>query len=252
MTDVPRAYERYLVPAFFVPCAELLVRLATPVAGERAVDLACGTGVVARRLADRGLSVTGVDVSDAMVAFAAAAEPRVDWRVAAAGALPLGAGTAELVCCQQGLQFFPDPAGALRDVHRVLVPGGRLALAVWRGIEHHPAWATFVDAVDRWAGPEVGAVMRRPLSGPDRDGLRRLLTDAEFTGVRIRIATVLPRFPSAREFLRQEAAGSPLGALLDPAEVEGLGAELERDLAPYADDDGVVLPMQTWLVTAYR
>ena len=69
----------------------------------------------------------------------------------------------------------------------------------------------------------------------------------------IREAGWLPSvFPSAREFLRQEAAGSPLGALLDPAQVEGLGAELERDLAPYADDDGVVLPMQTWLVTAHR
>ena len=107
MTDVPWAYERYLVPEFFVPCAELLVRLAAPVAGERAVDLACGTGAVARRLADRGLSVTGVDLSGAMVAFAAAAEPRVDWRVAPAGALPLGAGTADLVCCQQDCSSSP-------------------------------------------------------------------------------------------------------------------------------------------------
>jgi SAM-dependent methyltransferase len=123
VTDGPRSYERYLVPEFFVPCAEQLVRLAAPAAGERAVDLACGTGVVARRLADRGLSVTGVDVTDAMVAFAAAAEPRVDWRVAAAGALPLGDGTVDLVCCQQGLQFFPDPAGAMRDVHRRAGPG---------------------------------------------------------------------------------------------------------------------------------
>jgi ubiquinone/menaquinone biosynthesis C-methylase UbiE len=158
VTDGPRSYERYLVPEFFVPCAEQLVRLAAPAAGERAVDLACGTGVVARRLADRGLSVTGVDVTDAMVAFAAAAEPRVDWRVAAAGALPLGDGTVDVVCCQQGLQFFPDPAGAMRDVHRVL----------------------------------------------------------------------------------------------DPALVDRLGEQLERALAPYTDDDGVVLPMQTWLVTACR
>jgi SAM-dependent methyltransferase len=150
------------------------------------------------------------------------------------------------------LQFFPDPAGALHDVHRVLAPDGRLALAVWRGIEHHPAWAAFVDTLDHWAGPEAGAVMRRPLSGPDRDGLRRLLTDAGFTRVRIQIATVLPRFPSAREFLRQETAGSPLAGLLDPALVDRLGEQLERDLAPYTDDDGVVLPMQTWLATACR
>ena len=252
MTDGPRSYERYLVPEFFVPCAEQLVRLAAPVAGERAVDLACGTGVVARQLADRGLSVTGVDIADAMVAFASAAEPRVDWRVAPAGALPLGDGTVDLVCCQQGLQFFPDPGGALRDVHRVLAPGGRLALAVWRGIEHHPAWAAFVDTLDHWAGPEAGAVMRRPLSGPDRDGLRRLLTDAGFTRVRIRIATVLPRFPSAGEFVRQETAASPLAGVLDPALVERLGDPLERVLAPYTDDDGVVLPMQTWLATACR
>ena len=77
--------------------------------------------------------------------------------MAAAGALPLGDGTVDLVCCQQGLQFFPDPAGAMRDVHRVLAPGGRLALAVWRGIEHHPAWAAFVDALEQWVDLQAGA-----------------------------------------------------------------------------------------------
>ncbi len=49
MTDLPEGYERLLVPRFFVPCADELLRLAAPAAGERALDVACGTGVVARR-----------------------------------------------------------------------------------------------------------------------------------------------------------------------------------------------------------
>jgi ubiquinone/menaquinone biosynthesis C-methylase UbiE len=251
----PEAYERYLVPEFFGPCTEQLLDVAAPAAGERAVDVACGTGVVARRLADRGLSVLGVDVNEGMVAYAAGTDDRVEWRVAEAGSVPADDGTVDLVCCQQGLQFFPDQAGALREAHRVLAAGGRLALAVWRGIEHNAAFGAFVATLDRCAGAEAGAVMRGPLSGPDRDGLRRLLTEAAFTDVRVRIGVLVARFASAREFLEREVVSTPLAGpvgALDPDRQARLAAELERDLAPYTDDDGVALPMQTWLATARR
>ncbi len=94
--------------------------------------------------------------------------------------------------------------------------------------------------------------MRRPLSGPGGDELRRLLIDADLTDVRVRIAGVLVRFPSAREFLAAELAGTPLGGAVEPARVDRLAGELERELVAYTDDDGVVLPMQTWLGTARR
>jgi ubiquinone/menaquinone biosynthesis C-methylase UbiE len=262
----PHAYERYLVPAFFGPCARELLGLAAPAAGERVLDLACGTGVVARRLAARvGATgaVVGVDVNDQMVAFAAAApahptgpaQAAVEWHVADAAALPLGDAAVDLVCCQQGLQFFHDRAGALAEAHRVLVPDGRIALAVWRPIEHNPAFAVFADALQRHAGAEAAAMMRAPFAGPDREQLRQLLVDASFAAVRIRIASLLVRFPSPREFLRQQVVSSPLAGpvgALDPPHLAALADEVDRVLAPYLDDDGTALPMQTWLISARR
>ena len=256
----PEAYERYLVPAFFDPCASELLELAAPAAGDRVLDLACGTGVVARRLAARvGTpgTVVAVDVNPQMLAFAtsAAGPAPIEWRSADAAALPLGDAAFDLVCCQQGLQFFRDQAGALREAHRVLVPGGRIAVAVWRPIEHNPAFVVFADALDHHVGAEAAAMMRAPFSGPDREQLRRLLVEASFSEVHIRIASILVRFPSPREFLRQEVVSSPLAGpvgALDPPRLAALGEELDRVMEPYADDDGTVLPMQTWLIGARR
>ena len=91
----------------------------------------------------------------------------------------------------------------------MLVPGGRIALAVWRSIEHNPAFAAFAGALDRHVDAEAAAMMRAPFSGPGREQLRRLLGGTSFAAVRILIASLLVRFPSAQAFLRQVVASSP-------------------------------------------
>jgi ubiquinone/menaquinone biosynthesis C-methylase UbiE len=134
---VPRSYERFLVPALFGPLAERLVRLAAPGPGEPVLDVACGTGIVARRAAASvgpDGAVAGVDLNAGMleVAGEAAADvrPPIDWRAVDAADLPFADGAFDIVFCQQGLQFFPDRTAALREMRRVLVPSGRLALAI--------------------------------------------------------------------------------------------------------------------------
>jgi ubiquinone/menaquinone biosynthesis C-methylase UbiE len=252
----PQAYERYLVPRFFTACADQLVDLAAVRSGERVLDVACGTGIVARHAVDRvgaGGSVVGVDVNDTMLAAAAAVTSLVEWRPADAAALPFPDATFDLVCCQQGLQFFSDPLLALREAHRVLVPGGRIALAVWRPIEHHPVFTVLVDALEQHVGAEAAAMMRSPFAGPDSHALRRLLEEAGFRAPVIRIGVIAVRFPSPQEFLRQEAVSSPLAGpvgALDDGRRDALIGHLDQALAPHTDDDGVVFPMQTWLAVA--
>jgi ubiquinone/menaquinone biosynthesis C-methylase UbiE len=254
----PQAYERYLVPRFFAACAEQLVDLAAVAPGERVLDVACGTGIVARQAADRigaAGTVVGVDINDTMLAVASAVTDAVTWRSADARAVPFLDAAFDVVCCQQGLQFFSDPPLALREAHRVLRPGGRIALAVWRSIEHHPVFEMLVEALDQHVTAEAADMMRSPFDGPDSDGLRRLLKDAGFDDPMIRIGVIAVRFPSAREFLRQEAVSSPLAGpvgALDDGRREALITQLDRTLVPYMDDDGVVFPMQTWLVRAAR
>ena len=246
----------------FAPCATQLLDLAGVEPGERVLDVACGTGIVARRAAARvgvGGVVTGSDVNEGMLEVAAATATdlpvRIEWHRADATALPLPDGAFDVVCCQQGLQFVPDPPLALREARRVLAPGGRLALAVWRAIDHHPVFAALVRALERHAGPGTAALMRAPFAGPGREELRRLLSETGFDKVRVRIASFPARFPSPGELLRRQAASSPLGApltALDEQPRRALARELDQTLSAWADDDGIVFPMQTWLATARR
>ena len=126
-------YERYLVPAFFHAFAGELVSLAAPWPGERVLDIACGTGALTRLLVERvgpNGHVTGLDLSAGMLAVARTLldEPNVDWHEGSALELPFPDGSFDLVTCQQGLQFFPDRPAGVREMRRVLKPGGRLAL----------------------------------------------------------------------------------------------------------------------------
>lgn len=252
------AYERYAVPSWSRPLAEQLVALAAPRDGERVVDVACGTGIVARlaaqRVGERG-TVAGVDLNGGMLDVARAQSAAIAWRQGDAETLPLDDGAFDLVLCQQGLQFFPRRGAALAEMHRVLAPGGRLALSVMRPITHNAGWGALADALTRHAGPEAGAMMRAPFPDWDAAELRELVTSAGFHDVRVRIVVASARYPSAQELVRWEAASSPLAgplSALSPGTREALVVDVSAAIADRVDDDGVLFPQETHVVLARR
>jgi SAM-dependent methyltransferase len=220
------AYERYLVPAIFTAFADDLVADVGP--GTRVLDVACGTGIVARRATARGATAVGIDRNAQMLDVARAAEPAIEWIEADAVDLPFPDGAFDVVLCQQGLQFMPDPAAAVAEMRRV---GGSLAVSVWRPCA---AYEILADLLDE----ENAAVMRSPFRGGAE--LSRLV------GGHVRIAIRPVRFASPAEMLRQEVASSPMSLTLDDALAEAFAAAI-RD---HVDDDGVVFPMETYVVRA--
>jgi ubiquinone/menaquinone biosynthesis C-methylase UbiE len=256
------AYERYLVPLIFAPGSEYLIELAGLGTGERVLDVACGTGIVARRAAMRvGSSgkVIGLDINEGMLEVARKVSseicPTIEWQQGDATDMPLPDRAFDVVFCQQGLQFFPDRPAALGEMHRVLVPNGRLALSLLRSTEYNPGYRLLAEALERHAGPNAGAMMRSPFSSLSADELRNLITRAGFRDVKIVLGIGAVRYPSAEELVRWEGASSPLagpiGALKDDDR-----AALIRDvgdaLRAYTDDNGIVFPAETHLAVARR
>lgn len=258
--DSATAYERYLVPRFFGRWAERLLAHARVAPGEHVLDAGCGTGVVARTVATRvGPSgrVVGLDLNDGMVDEARRqdVDGRVQWVSGDLEAMPFAEDTFDVVLAQQALQFVSDRPRVLSEMHRVLRGDGRVALAVMRDTEFNRSYEVLAAALDRHAGRPVGDMMRSPFAGPDAGTLRAELTAAGFRGVGVRHDVLDVRFPNAAEYLRQEAASSPLaGALsqLDGAALDALITDLDRLLEPFTDDHGVAFPMETLLVDARR
>jgi ubiquinone/menaquinone biosynthesis C-methylase UbiE len=152
MDNPAETYESYMVPVLFAPSAERLIELARLRAGERVLDVGCGTGIVARRAAPRvGTDgrVTGLDLSPGMLAVARSVALRerlsIDWREGRAEGLPFADGEFDVVLCQYALMFFVNPLVALNEMRRVLADGGRAVIAVWQSLDAH----AFYQLLDR-------------------------------------------------------------------------------------------------------
>ena len=145
--DAPTAYTRFALK-ILEPWTDDLIFAAGCRDGDQVLDVACGTGLIAGRvnLVSRKLcTITGIDINDGMLNVARRT-PQIEWHEGSATELPFADGSFDVVLCQQGLQYFPDRAAAMREMARVLVPGGRMALNVWGAMERQPFYVALVDA----------------------------------------------------------------------------------------------------------
>jgi ubiquinone/menaquinone biosynthesis C-methylase UbiE len=259
--SVPELYERHLVSAVTAMWAHDLIERVGVAAGDRVLDVACGTGVVARQAAERvgaAGSVDAVDLNPAMLAHArtlAGTGAPIEFHEASALDLPFDDGCFDVVFCQLGLQFFPDRAVALREMHRVLVPGGRLALNVFAPIERNPATHALADALDRHIGPLTSVAKRTEHALADPGGVHRLVAGAGFRDVRLETTTKTARFRSPEHYVLIQLSATPLAAVagaIDPAKQAAVVDDVTRALARFVDADGLAFPQELHVVLARR
>jgi ubiquinone/menaquinone biosynthesis C-methylase UbiE len=261
--SAPEVYERELLPAVFGVWAPILVELAQPRPGERVVDVACGTGIVARiaaaRVGPTG-AVVGVDLNPGMLSVArstVSTDSRsgapLQWQEANADKLPFPGKSFDIVYCQLGLQFFADRAVALREMHRILGAEGRLALMVWRGIHESPGFAVLAELLERHVGQAAATIMRAPFGLSNADELAALVRAAGFQNVEIqqRVGTV--RFPSVERFVLSYIAGSPLAGPVSQANDAARGAliaDVRKALGKYTSNTELAFPIAAHLLSA--
>ena len=214
--SAPELYERYLVPAITsVGANELLERVA-PGREESVLDIACGTGVVARLAAQRGHAgrLIGIDLNTAMLAVARAKSATIEWVEGSALNLPFEANSFDVVLCQLGLQFFPDRPLALREMVRVLKSGGRAGLSVFSAIERTPAAHAFVQAFEKFLGAESSGTKRSEHLSCNAQEIGTWAKQAGFDVADVATVTKQINFPSMLDYVRFQLTATPMAVLL--------------------------------------
>jgi SAM-dependent methyltransferase len=253
-----RAYEELFVPAIFRQWAPVVLDAAGVSQGDRVLDVACGTGVLAREALARvgpGGAVAGVDLATGMLAVAREIVPDVDWREGTAEALPFGEASFDAVVSQYGLMFFTDRTAALREMLRVLVPSGRLAVAVWDSLDRMPAISREVDILERIGGTRAADALRAPFVLGDIDGLASLAKDAGLGSVDVAQHEGRARFPSVRSLVEADLRGwLPLmGVVLEEDVIAEIIDAADRELVDYVQGDGaMVFEMPALIVRAAK
>lgn len=259
-TTAAEAYEKYIVPAFMLPLVKGVIETAALQAGECVLDVACGTGLVARLVAPRvapGGAVSNLDFDPAMIAVArrlVQSPPRVSltWHCASALSMPFEDDVFDLAFCLNGLQFLPDYAAGLAEMHRVMKPGGRLIVTVLSSVDRCKGHSLVFRGLER-RGVDPAPMLKAFALG-DADKLKALAGNAGFSEVSVRAMHDRVRFPSARHFVDALAVGAvatrhALSRLPEEQRAVFL-QEMDEEFCQYATDGGIATPQEQLILMA--
>jgi ubiquinone/menaquinone biosynthesis C-methylase UbiE len=250
--DAPMFYEAQ-VGRFMAPFVEALVD-STVRPADAVLDVACGTGFATRAaalVAGPGARVEGADLNPAMVAQARTVPDtsgaNLQWCEASGLDLPYGDGEFDAVICQQGLQFFPDPAAGVREMARVTRAGGRLGLTVWSPSEQSP----FLDSETAMLARHGGGAQASYSTTESQ--LRSWFADSGLRQVVVELLKVEVDLPPVLTYVPEHLKALPWSAgffALPEEQQQAALAELDKQLAEYRTDDGLRIPFSSYVATA--
>jgi len=203
--SIPENYDSYMVPLIFEPFAADFAQRAASLSPSTVLEIAAGTGVVARALAPKlspSASYIVTDLNQPMLDYAASRQPpdnRIKWYQADALALPFEDAAFDLVCCHFGAMFFPDRSSAYREAKRVLKPGGHFLFSVWDRIEENVFADDVANALAKiFPNDPPRFLARTPHGYHDTALIRSELEAAGFSRVVIETRAEQSRTPSPR------------------------------------------------------
>ena len=260
--SVPKAYEEFFVPRLFEPWAALLLDEAKLKKGQAVIDVATGPGTVARlaapRLGPKG-RIVATDISRPMLDIArakralAGAAP-IEYVESPAAPLAAPTGAFDVVLCQQGLQFFPDRPAALREMKRVLKPGGHAVIAVWTAISRNQIFAAFHAALRAATPPDLADLITAPFSWHSSAELKAAAEEAGFRKVRLLTRSLPMVMEKGLEQAVQSFSATPVSpgvAALPQSIQDSFFARMRQELSALVVDGKVIGEMVSNIIVAH-
>jgi len=237
-TDAARAYQALHVPALFGQWAVPMLDAAGVTTGQRVLDVACGTGVLARAASGRvgpdGF-VAGMDPDPGMLAVAGELAPQIQWRLGSAEFIPFPDAQFDAVLCQFGMMFFTDAHQALLEMLRVAASRGRIAVAVWDSLQNSAAYPIEVELIRRHGGERAANALRAPFALGNTGTLQRIFEEAGVDDIRIETRRGTAQFPSIRTMVEADLRGwlPVMGIALEERQIRRILFEAEEALRNY-------------------
>ena len=241
--EAAQGYEQYFVPAIFHQWPSILISAAGIGDGDKVLDVGCGTGVLAReaiKLVGKNGSVTGLDLSDSMLAVARDISPDVDFRQGNTANLPFDDATFDAVVSSFLLMFVPDPVISVSEMWRVLRPDGRLVVSVWEALGRNPVYAGLVNIARKRIDDQAGDSLAWPFALGEEGKLAEIFRSAGIDQVSISEHDGNAQFPSLEEFVRTEIQAWVLADSVDDEKIGAVVADSRTEFKGYCHDDGSV------------
>jgi ubiquinone/menaquinone biosynthesis C-methylase UbiE len=175
-----------------------------------------------------------------MLAVAKRKSAQIEWKHGRAESLPFDDHSFDVVVSQFGLMFFQDRSAAINEMTRVLIPGGRLAVAVWDKLENSPGFAALVALLERLFGAQTAEALSAPFSLGNLEVLLPLFRKSDLQEVQVTTINGTARFSSINSWVFIETKGWTLGSSIDESQYQHLLKEAERELQTYVIPDGTV------------
>lgn len=251
-------YENQKVPVMFGPLAEATLKIV-PVAQDDAIlDVACGTGILARKVRERigsSARIAGVDLNESMISAARnltdAYARSCEWHVSSVNELPFEDGDFSRIFCQQGFQFFPDETVALGEMKRVMRPGGLMAMTIWSGPS--VLFSVMADALAKYVDKQTATKLLIPFAYEGRETLQGLLTELGFSDTSRTEIAIDRVIENPETSLSMEIMGNPVGPLVAEKGEEAMQRIVEHTLdglSEYRQGTTLIVPQNSHLFQA--
>ena len=242
--ELVRLHEQYLVPAIYAQWATRVADIAEIELGHHVLDVACGTGTLARAVQlETGLSgkIIGLDKNEKMLESAREKSHGIEWQLGDATALPFEKNRFDRVMCQFALMFIANRVATIKEMLRVCKPDGLVVLATWGPLHHGGAYEALINLVSKYIGSHAALKLSSPWSLGKPGAMDSLLLTSGVNEYECHQRVGQATYPSMRAFIETHLRLAGEFESLNEQSLEEIYSAADGQLRPFLAPSGQLI-----------